>query len=176
MTSPTGACLEELGRCSPPTSAAGSTTPGPPHDALAAPSSHDVDPVTGEPVRRQLYLYDPTAFGGDGAVAVAAGDLDTADNVAVTVPGLGTDGESAPYLADAGAHALRVDPVRRRHAQTNATLFWIGYDAPDNLPWDGDGGTRAGVLDEGHGHARAGSGWPTPSTGCGPPATATPPT
>ena len=24
-------------------------------------------------------------------------------------------------------------------SQTNASMFWIGYDAPDNAPWDGDG-------------------------------------
>ena len=44
--------------------------------------------MTGEPVGSQLYLYDPAAFDGDGAVAVSAGDLDTADNVSVSVPGL----------------------------------------------------------------------------------------
>ena len=26
-------------------------------------------------------------------------------------------------------------------------MFWIGYDAPDNVPWDG-GWDAAGVLDE----------------------------
>ena len=62
-----------------------------------------VDPVTGEPIESQLYIYDPAAFDGDGAVAISAGNLDTADNVAVVVPGFGTDGESAPYQADRAA-------------------------------------------------------------------------
>ena len=60
-----------------------------------------IDPVTGKPVQTQLHIYDPRAFGGDGKVAIAVGDLDTADNVAVQVPGLGTDGSSI------GTHAER---------------------------------------------------------------------
>lgn len=106
------------------------------------------DPVTGEPITPQLYLYDPGAFDGDGAVAISAGDLDTADNVAVVVPGFGTDGQSAPYQADRAATLYEstryLDP-----GQSNATMFWIGYDAPDNLPWTGEGWDGAGVVTEG---------------------------
>ena len=47
------------------------------------------DPVTGEPIVGQLYIYDPDAFDGDGRIAVSAGNLDTADNVTVQVPGFG---------------------------------------------------------------------------------------
>src|SRR6478752_2629659 len=71
-------------------------------DAVAA-IERGIDPQTLDGVTSQLYLYDPTAFDGDGAVAVAAGDLATAHDVAVTVPGLGTDARSAPFQAD---HAL----------------------------------------------------------------------
>lgn len=104
-----------------------------------------VDPVTGEPVVAQVYLYQPGAFGGDGAVAVAAGDLDTADNTAVVVPGFGTDGASAPYQGD---RAVRLHEAARSldPSETNATLFLIGYDAPDNLPPDGL--DAAGVVTE----------------------------
>jgi hypothetical protein len=107
-----------------------------------------VDPITAEPVTSQLYVYDPAAFDGDGAVAVSAGDLDTADNVAVVVPGFGTDGGSAPYQAD---RALTIHESTRFLApgETNATMFWIGYDAPDNLPWDDGGWDAAGVVGEG---------------------------
>ena len=105
------------------------------------------DPVTGEPIVPQLYLYDPSAFGGDGRVAISAGDLDTADNVAVVVPGFGTDAQSAPYQADRAATLY--ESARYLDAgQSNATVFWIGYDAPDNLPWSG-GWDAAGVLTEG---------------------------
>jgi uncharacterized protein YukE len=93
-----------------------------------------LDPVTGQPVRTTLYIYDPTAFGGDGRVAIAAGDLDVADNVAVVVPGFGTDMGSAEYQGgraiDLYTEARSLDP----HA-SDATMFWIGYDAPDNVPW-----------------------------------------
>ena len=94
----------------------------------------------------QLYIYDPTAFDGDGAIAVSAGNLDTADNVAVVVPGFGTDAESAPYQAE---RALTLYESSRYldGNQTNASMFWIGYDAPDNLPWD-EGWDAAGVLTE----------------------------
>jgi Alpha/beta hydrolase len=105
-----------------------------------------LDPVTREPVSAQLYLYDPAAFDGDGAVAVSAGDLDAADNVSVVVPGFGTDGESAPYQA---ARALTLYESSRFLApgETNASMFWIGYDAPDNMPWD-EGWDAAGVVTE----------------------------
>ena len=105
-----------------------------------------VDPVTGEPIAAQVYLYDPGAFDGDGAVAISAGDLDTADNTSVVVPGFGTDGASAGYQAD---RAVRLYEASRslEGGATNATLFYIGYDAPDNLPLDGL--DAAGVLTEG---------------------------
>ncbi|GAA5154380.1 hypothetical protein GCM10023340_37850 [Nocardioides marinquilinus] len=108
-----------------------------------------VDPVTGLPIETQLYLYDPAAFDGDGAVAVSAGNVDTADNVAVVTPGLGTDGESAPYQADRAATLYESSRFLDPDA-SNATLFWIGYDAPDNVPWGDDGGAdAAGVVTEG---------------------------
>jgi hypothetical protein len=115
------------------------------HDAVATIES-GIDPVTREQVSTQLYVYDPAAFAGDGAVAVAAGNLDTADNVSVVVPGFGTDGGSAPYQA---ARALTLYESSRYlgAGETNAAMFWIGYDAPDNLPWD-DGWDGAGVVTE----------------------------
>jgi hypothetical protein len=93
------------------------------------------DPVTGEPITAQILIYDPSAFEGDGRIAISAGDVGTADNVAVLVPGLGTDATSAPFYAD---RAVTLHEAARTldDGQTNATLFWIGYDAPDNLPWD----------------------------------------
>ena len=105
-----------------------------------------IDPVTGRAVPSQLYLYDPTAFGGDGAVAVSAGDLATADNVSVLVPGFGTDGASAAHLAE---RVLTLHEASRSldGSQTNASMIWIGYDAPDNVPW-GEGWDAAGVVGE----------------------------
>lgn len=105
-----------------------------------------VDPVTGEPIESQIYIYDPAAFDGDGAIAISAGNLDTADNVAVVVPGFGTDGESAAYQADRAATLYESSRFLDPDA-TNASMFWIGYDAPDNAPWD-EGFDGAGVLTE----------------------------
>jgi uncharacterized protein YukE len=106
-----------------------------------------IDPQTLDAVSSQLYLYDPTAFDGDGAVAVAAGDLTTAHDIAVTVPGFGTDGQSAQFQAD---RALDLYEATRSVDGTGgvATMFWIGYDAPDNLPWEGEGWDGAGVVSE----------------------------
>lgn len=104
------------------------------------------DPVTGRPITTQLYTYDPSAFAGDGAVAISAGDLGTADNVAVVVPGFGTDGESAPYQAER-ARTLHESCRFLEPGESNATMFWIGYDAPDNAPWD-EGWDGAGVVNE----------------------------
>ncbi|MGA8258496.1 MAG: alpha/beta hydrolase [Nocardioides sp.] len=106
-----------------------------------------LDPITGLPIESQLYLYDPAAFDGDGAIGISAGNLDRADNVAVLTPGFGTDGESAPYLADRAATMYESTRFLDPDA-TNATLFWVGYDAPDNVPWN-EGWDAGGVLTEG---------------------------
>ncbi len=106
-----------------------------------------VDPLTHEPLPAQLYLYDPTAFDGDGAVAVSAGNLDTAHDVATMVPGFGTDGESAPFYAERARDLY--EATRTAGSESTATMFWIGYDAPDNLPWTGEGWDAAGVAGEG---------------------------
>ncbi|MGB0102514.1 MAG: alpha/beta hydrolase [Nocardioides sp.] len=107
-----------------------------------------VDPQTLEGISSRLYGYDPAAFEGDGAIALSAGDLETAHDIAVTVPGFGTDAQSATYQAE---RALDLYEATRSVEGTTgvATMFWIGYDAPDNLPWTGEGWDGAGVLDEG---------------------------
>lgn len=104
------------------------------------------DPLTGEPIETQVYTYDPYAFDGDGAIAISAGNLDTADNVSVVVPGLGTDAESAGYHADRAA-TIYESTRYLDGSQSNATMFWIGYDAPDNVPWD-EGFDITGVVRE----------------------------
>ncbi|TWS20661.1 hypothetical protein FK529_04785 [Tsukamurella asaccharolytica] len=77
----------------------------------------------------QLFEYDPDAFGGDGAVSVAIGDLDTARSIGVVVPGMGTTAASIGAVTRNAANlqtaARRADP-----ATPTATLAWIGYDAP----------------------------------------------
>ena len=55
-------------------------------------------------LQTQLYLYDPDAFGGDGRVAIAAGELDDADHVGVLVPGLGNDAADIRAVAERAAN------------------------------------------------------------------------
>lgn len=88
------------------------------------------DPVTGEPTLAQLYLYDPAAFDYDGRVAVVNGDLDTADNISVSVPGLTNDARS--ITSDDTINLYNA--TRSMHpGETTATMLWIGYDAPSGV-------------------------------------------
>ncbi|QRY85715.1 hypothetical protein JVY00_06495 [Tsukamurella tyrosinosolvens] len=77
----------------------------------------------------QLFEYDPDAFGGDGAVAVAIGDLDTARAIGVVVPGMGTTAASIGAVTHNAAN-LQVAARRADPTTATATLAWIGYDAP----------------------------------------------
>ena len=124
------------------------------HDALDDARTR-IDPVTGEHVVSQLYLYDPAAFDGDGRAAISVGDLDHADNVSVSVPGLTTDmGSIGGNVHDVGN---LWEAARSMHPdQSVASLAWIGYDAPSGLDsgrvgFEGsatDGGNRlADALD-----------------------------
>lgn len=98
------------------------------------------DPGSAEYYNAQIYIYDPMAFDGDGAVAMAVGDLDTADNVSVNVPGLTTDMESAGTNAQSAINLQQAAAFEG--GLSTATMFWIGYDAPS-------GTDSAGVAAEG---------------------------
>ena len=81
----------------------------------------------------QLLVFDPTAFGYEGRAAIAVGDVDTADNVAFLVPGLGSD--VLDSTASLTGTALRVETEAHRVAptETTATVAWLGYDSPGGL-------------------------------------------
>ena len=97
-------------------------------EALAGADSL-VDPITGETVGGTLWLYDPGAFDGDGRVAVAVGDLDTATDVAVMTPGISTDMGDVPRYA--GLMGNLYEATRYNgDGSSVATMFWLGYDAP----------------------------------------------
>ena len=87
------------------------------------------------PVDTNLVVYGPLAFGGDGAVAVAYGDPDTADHTAVVVPGLTNDGSK---IAGQGQDALNLynEAVYGKDDASVATIAWMGYDAPSGNPVD----------------------------------------
>ncbi|WP_370189143.1 alpha/beta hydrolase [Aeromicrobium sp.] len=104
------------------------------------------DPVTGEALDGYLSLYDPTAFDGDGAVAVSVGNPDTAQNVSVSVPGMLNDGASieggTESVGNLYATARLANPD-----QSVASTMWIGYDAPSNFGLHGLDTVQ--VIDEG---------------------------
>lgn len=93
------------------------------------------DPITGERPGGQLWLYDPGAFDGDGRVAVAIGDLDTADDVAVFTPGISTDmGDVVSYAND--MQHLYEATRYNGDGSSVATMFWLGYDTPSGpIDW-----------------------------------------
>jgi hypothetical protein len=92
-----------------------------------------LDPVTGEPLVPLLHLYDATAFGGDGKVAIAFGDPDTADHVSVMVPGLTSRGTEAGGNAEAAYNIYESARLSDPYSSV-ASIMWIGYDAPSD--WD----------------------------------------
>ncbi|HEX6936115.1 MAG TPA: alpha/beta hydrolase [Actinomycetes bacterium] len=106
------------------------------------------DPLTREPVTAQLLVFDPAAFAAEGRVAIAVGDLDTADHVAFLVPGLGSDVRGG--MARLTDNALRVTTESRRASATTttATVAWMGYDAPslDNVAFDAAAESGADLL------------------------------
>ncbi|MBY8847596.1 alpha/beta hydrolase [Saccharothrix longispora] len=71
----------------------------------------------------RVLAYDPYGPRGDGGIAVAFGDPDTAGNLAVCVPGTGSDMGS--FGLDQAAN-LR----EQMGPNGNATIQWLGYDAP----------------------------------------------
>jgi hypothetical protein len=73
--------------------------------------------------------YDVDGPGGDGTLAIAYGNPDTATNVAVVVPGTATTLESLDPNGSAGALRTAMDEV----STGNAVIAWLGYDAPE---WD----------------------------------------
>ena len=79
-----------------------------------------------------LMKYDPEAFGGDGAAAIAIGDPDKAANTSVMVSGL-TTSVSAGTLSDGSGVNVYNEANRADWVDSTAVVQWMGYDAPDDL-------------------------------------------
>ena len=90
------------------------------------------DPLDDREVAAQLWLYDPGAFDGDGRVALAVGDLDTAKDVAVMTPGITTDMTKTSDYASQMAN-LYESARYNGDGSSVAAMFWLGYDAPDGV-------------------------------------------
>lgn len=84
--------------------------------------------------RIHLLGYEPPGPGGapDAKVIASIGNPDVADNLAVYVPGTGTD------LGNVGGSIDRMDDLRAQAEMIPGSgdtvgIVWLGYDAPDNL-------------------------------------------
>jgi hypothetical protein len=89
------------------------------------------DPIDGSKPGGFLYAYDPREFGGDGKIAVAVGDPDSADNVAVRVPGITTDMSGSLGLTNAAINVY--ESTRYNGSGSVSSMMWLGYDAPDGV-------------------------------------------
>lgn len=106
-------------------------------DGLAT-AEATIDPITGDPVVAQLLIFEPDAFDGDGRAAISIGDVDTADDVAFSVPGLGTEVPGGIQTQVDRSSAL-YDEARLQNlgGRTTAIVGWVGYDAPSGgVAWD----------------------------------------
>ena len=96
------------------------------HD-VAVSVARELEDRAGEPA--QLLRFEPA----EELVALAVGDLDTADHVALLVPGTGSDPvEDVDDLAD---DAASIGDAARAAAPAAAvaTIAWMGYRPPSNL-------------------------------------------
>jgi hypothetical protein len=76
----------------------------------------------------QLWTFDAD----DHLVALAYGDLDTADDVAVLVPGVGNGVEDLDEMGD-DAQAVADAALDAAPAATVATVAWLGYRPPASV-------------------------------------------
>ncbi len=104
------------------------------------------DPASLVPDTAALLVWRPAAYAAQGRAALVVGDLDRADNVAVLVPGFGTDVRGSMHGMT--TDALRVTDQARREVpdQTTATVAWVGYDAPGVLGVGFSAAARAGAV------------------------------
>ena len=113
-------------------------------NAIDPPHTPPRDPITGKPVEAFLLVYKPEAYANDGGVAISMGDPTTADNVAVTVPGVNTEGGAAANGTRDAYNAYTSARFSDPNAST-ASIFWLDYDSPssDNFLTDTPGQTMA---------------------------------
>jgi len=78
-----------------------------------------------------LLKYQPEAFGGQGAAAIAMGNPDTAANTAVLVTGAGS-GVPAGTLVETEAVRVYQESAHADWGKQTAVVLWVGYDAPKN--------------------------------------------
>ncbi len=90
----------------------------------------------------QLVVYDSAAFNGQGRAGISVGDLTTATNVAVVIPGIA----NSPSAMAGGlqlAGDLRDEAGRQAPTATTAVVAWYGYDIP--MSWSKDPSPQLGT-------------------------------
>lgn len=83
------------------------------------------------PVETFLLVYKPEAHASDGGVAISVGDPTNADNVAVTVPGINTEGGGAANGTRDAYNAYSSARFSDPNSST-ASIFWLDYDSPSS--------------------------------------------
>src|SRR5205085_7614 len=88
------------------------------------------DPVTGRRAASQVLLYDPD----EGRAAVVWGNIATARDVVVDVPGTGTTLSNYAGGTHPGGETTRArevyDAAHRKSGNDVAVVAWLGYPAP----------------------------------------------
>ena len=77
-----------------------------------------------------LMKYDPEAFDGEGAAAIAIGNPDTAANTTVMVSGLTTSVAAGTLSDETGVNVFN-EANRADRQNSTAVVQWMGYNAPD---------------------------------------------
>ena len=81
-----------------------------------------------------LWAYDPAAFLGQGRAAIAIGNPDEADNIAVIVPGAGSS-VARGWLAAGHDAAINLydQSFVAQPDEATSVIAWMGYDTPDSF-------------------------------------------
>ena len=90
------------------------------------------DPGNQRPVL--LWAYDPLAFDGQGRAAIAIGDPDHAEDIAVVVPGAGSSVANG-WLAGGHDGAINVydQSLAGYPGDDLSVIAWMGYETPDGF-------------------------------------------
>ena len=76
----------------------------------------------------ELLIFDPEAYGGKGRAAISIGDVATAENVAMLVPGMTS--EVPGYMDSQTGDALNLYERSSLFSDSTAVVAYVGYDAP----------------------------------------------
>lgn len=79
-----------------------------------------------------LLTYQPAHFAGQGRVAIALGDPDSAQHTSVLVPGTGNSVTSG-WLSAEDASAVFNETAAASGGDEISVVAWMGYDAPDSM-------------------------------------------